>query len=195
MTPFSHIATDLLYVGIVSSDVETLLALFVTRSGHDLTQDWDIEPCSLEFAPWSLSIALPEEQVETDSQDLAPLSSDVALFFRDFAMLLADFATLSSHVATGSGEIGPALRRLVTRSVSWSRRAAALRRDHQEQRASATLAHGHPGLLSALGRKAFSVQPLYAEGDEKAFWAQKSPLERLEALEQMRQILYGYDPA
>ena len=46
-----------------------------------------------------------------------------------------------------------------------------------------------------LDRKAFSVQSLYAENDEKAFWAQKSPLERLEALEQMRQILYGYDPA
>jgi hypothetical protein len=46
-----------------------------------------------------------------------------------------------------------------------------------------------------LDRKAFSVQPLFAESDEKSFWAQKSPLERLEALEQMRQILYGYDPA
>ena len=46
-----------------------------------------------------------------------------------------------------------------------------------------------------LDRKAFSGRPLYAENDEKAFWAQKSPLERLEALDQMRQILYGYDPA
>ena len=46
-----------------------------------------------------------------------------------------------------------------------------------------------------LDRTSFSVQPLYAASDEKIFWAQKSPLERLEALEQMRQILYGYDPA
>lgn len=46
-----------------------------------------------------------------------------------------------------------------------------------------------------LDRKAFSVTPLYAESDEKSFWMRKTPLERLEALEQMRQILYGYDPA
>jgi hypothetical protein len=46
-----------------------------------------------------------------------------------------------------------------------------------------------------LNRSAFSVSPLYAESDEKNFWAGKTPLERLEALEQMRQILYGYDPA
>ena len=46
-----------------------------------------------------------------------------------------------------------------------------------------------------LDRNVFSVRSLYEESDEKTFWAQKSPLERLEALEQMRQILYGYDPA
>ncbi|HEY0780898.1 MAG TPA: hypothetical protein VGE98_00470 [Thermoanaerobaculia bacterium] len=46
-----------------------------------------------------------------------------------------------------------------------------------------------------LDRGAFSVRPLYAESDEKAYWAGKTPEERLEALEQMRQILYGYDPA
>jgi hypothetical protein len=49
--------------------------------------------------------------------------------------------------------------------------------------------------LPRLDRNAFSVRPLYEESDEKTFWAQKPPLERLEALEQMRQILYGYDPA
>jgi hypothetical protein len=52
----------------------------------------------------------------------------------------------------------------------------------------------HQDPLPRLDRRAFSVRPLYAEDDEKAFWAQKSPQERLEALEQMRQILYGYDP-
>ena len=46
-----------------------------------------------------------------------------------------------------------------------------------------------------LDRSAFSVRPLYAESDEKHYWAHKTPHERLEALEQMRQILYGYDPA
>jgi hypothetical protein len=46
-----------------------------------------------------------------------------------------------------------------------------------------------------LDRGAFSVRSLYAESDEKAYWAQKTPEESLEALEQMRQILYGYDPA
>lgn len=45
-----------------------------------------------------------------------------------------------------------------------------------------------------LNRNAFSVSSLYAESDEKSFWVGKTPLERLEALEQMRQILYGYDP-
>ncbi|HKV11087.1 MAG TPA: hypothetical protein VJ725_23305, partial [Thermoanaerobaculia bacterium] len=49
--------------------------------------------------------------------------------------------------------------------------------------------------LPRLDRSAFSVRPLRAESDEKQYWAQKTPQERLEALEQMRQILYGYDPA
>ncbi|RIK66450.1 MAG: hypothetical protein DCC65_09925 [Planctomycetota bacterium] len=33
------------------------------------------------------------------------------------------------------------------------------------------------------------------EGDERAYWHSRTPEERLEALELMRQILYGYDPA
>ena len=52
-----------------------------------------------------------------------------------------------------------------------------------------------PDPFPKLDRGAFSVRSLYAESDEKAYWAQKTPGERLEALEQMRQILYGYDPA
>jgi hypothetical protein len=52
-----------------------------------------------------------------------------------------------------------------------------------------------PSPFPKLDRGAFSVRFLYAENDDKAYWAQKMPEERLEALEQMRQILYGYDPA
>jgi len=33
------------------------------------------------------------------------------------------------------------------------------------------------------------------ESGEKTFWLSKTPLERLEALEQMRQVAFGYDPA
>ena len=49
--------------------------------------------------------------------------------------------------------------------------------------------------LPRLDRTAFSVQALRDESDEKPYWLSKTPAERLEALEQMRQILYGYDPA
>ena len=45
-----------------------------------------------------------------------------------------------------------------------------------------------------LDRTAFSVSSLQEESDEKAYWQSKTPLERLEALELMRQIHYGYDP-
>ena len=49
--------------------------------------------------------------------------------------------------------------------------------------------------LPKLDRSAFSARELYEPDDEKSYWLQKTPQERLEALEQMRQILYGYDPA
>jgi hypothetical protein len=41
--------------------------------------------------------------------------------------------------------------------------------------------------------KTFSIVAL-GENDDKAYWLQKTPLERLAALETMRQIAYGYDP-
>jgi hypothetical protein len=44
-----------------------------------------------------------------------------------------------------------------------------------------------------LDRTHFSVAKL-KEADEKAYWLSKSPAERLEAVELMRQIIYGYDP-
>jgi hypothetical protein len=45
-----------------------------------------------------------------------------------------------------------------------------------------------------LDRAHFSVANLN-DSDEKAYWLSKSPAERLEALELMRQMIYGYDPA
>ena len=42
-------------------------------------------------------------------------------------------------------------------------------------------------------KKTFSIAAGFDQSDEKQFWLRKSPLERLEAIELMRQILYGYD--
>lgn len=49
--------------------------------------------------------------------------------------------------------------------------------------------------FARVDRTAFRVDSLYDESDEKAYWKSKSPIERLEALELMRQAIYGYDPA
>lgn len=46
-----------------------------------------------------------------------------------------------------------------------------------------------------IDKSAFSIGCLHDGGDEKAYWLSKSPQERIEAIEIMRQILYGYDPA
>jgi hypothetical protein len=44
-------------------------------------------------------------------------------------------------------------------------------------------------------RRAFSVSSLDdAEKETLAYWRQRTPDERLEALELSRQIAYGYDP-
>jgi hypothetical protein len=46
-----------------------------------------------------------------------------------------------------------------------------------------------------IDRSAFSVvSSEEAQKQEIAFWRSKSPLERLEALESLRQTTYGYDP-
>ena len=47
---------------------------------------------------------------------------------------------------------------------------------------------------SKLDRTAFQIGSLDAP-DEAGYWRTKSPDERMEALELMRQIIYGYDPA
>lgn len=45
-----------------------------------------------------------------------------------------------------------------------------------------------------LDRTAISVANMHDEPDERAFWHSKTPEERLEALEFLRQIAFGYDP-
>ena len=46
-----------------------------------------------------------------------------------------------------------------------------------------------------LDKSAFSVVPLSQADDDLEFWLSKTPKERLEALEFIRQVFYGYDPA
>ena len=47
-----------------------------------------------------------------------------------------------------------------------------------------------------MDKATFSVLSSFEEADEmdKAYWHSKTPRERLEALELMRQINYGYNP-
>ena len=49
--------------------------------------------------------------------------------------------------------------------------------------------------LAGLDRSAFRVDSLTADSDERAYWRSKTPIERLEALEFLRKINFGYDPA
>jgi hypothetical protein len=47
-----------------------------------------------------------------------------------------------------------------------------------------------------LDKTAFSIVTLdEADNDEVKFWLSKTPYERLDALETLRQIFYGYDPS
>ncbi|MBI5652981.1 MAG: hypothetical protein HZC40_21415 [Chloroflexi bacterium] len=46
-----------------------------------------------------------------------------------------------------------------------------------------------------MDKTAFSVASLDDKADEKAYWLSKTPYERLEAIEIMRQIIYGYNPS
>ena len=46
-----------------------------------------------------------------------------------------------------------------------------------------------------MDKTAFSVVSLADEADDKEFWHSKSPQERLETMELLRQLNYGYDPA
>ncbi len=44
-----------------------------------------------------------------------------------------------------------------------------------------------------MNKSVLSVVALSEESDEKEYWHSKTPQERLEAVESMRQINYGYD--
>jgi hypothetical protein len=46
-----------------------------------------------------------------------------------------------------------------------------------------------------LDRSAFQIGSLNDAREELEYWRAKSPEERMEALELMRQIIFGYDPA
>jgi len=46
-----------------------------------------------------------------------------------------------------------------------------------------------------LDRTAFSIALLTDESDEKGYWFSRSHHERLQAIEWMRQSIYGYDPS
>ena len=50
-------------------------------------------------------------------------------------------------------------------------------------------------LKGRMDKTVFSIASLHDESDEKAYWLSRSPQERLEAIEILRQIAYGYDPA
>ena len=45
-----------------------------------------------------------------------------------------------------------------------------------------------------MDKTAFSVTTLFEKSGDKEYWKSKTPQERMEALELMRQINYGYDP-
>ncbi|MBW6474447.1 MAG: hypothetical protein K0B14_15075 [Anaerolineaceae bacterium] len=49
--------------------------------------------------------------------------------------------------------------------------------------------------LPKLDKKAITISSLQEESDEVAYWHSKTPQERMEAIEVMRQTIYGYDPA
>jgi hypothetical protein len=48
--------------------------------------------------------------------------------------------------------------------------------------------------LPKLDKKTITISSLHEEGDEIVYWYSKTPQERIEAIEVMRQIIYGYDP-
>ena len=46
-----------------------------------------------------------------------------------------------------------------------------------------------------MDKTVFSIGTLEEQGDDREYWASKTPAERLQAVEFMRQVMYGYDPA
>ena len=45
-----------------------------------------------------------------------------------------------------------------------------------------------------MNKKVIKITTLH-DGDEQVFWENKTYLERLTALEQLRRIMFGYDPS
>jgi hypothetical protein len=50
------------------------------------------------------------------------------------------------------------------------------------------------GGFPAVDRSAVKTGSAFGESDEKAFWLNQTPLDRLEAVELLREIAFGYDP-
>jgi len=48
---------------------------------------------------------------------------------------------------------------------------------------------------SRMDKTVLEVRSLDEQGDDLSYWASNTPLERLEAVEFMRQVMYGYDPS
>jgi septum formation topological specificity factor MinE len=46
-----------------------------------------------------------------------------------------------------------------------------------------------------LRRDVFKVTSLFDQSDDKEYWLSKTPQERLEAVDLMRRMIYGYDPS
>jgi hypothetical protein len=49
--------------------------------------------------------------------------------------------------------------------------------------------------MPRMDKTVFSATSLSNESDESAYWRDQSPVARLHALELMRRVMYGYDPA
>jgi hypothetical protein len=49
--------------------------------------------------------------------------------------------------------------------------------------------------IPEIQRDALTVGSILEKSDEKSYWLSKTAYERLEAVELMRQIIYGYDPS
>jgi hypothetical protein len=49
--------------------------------------------------------------------------------------------------------------------------------------------------IPRLDKTVMTVSSLHDESDDKQYWLSKTPYERLQAVEIMRQIVYGYGPS
>ena len=47
---------------------------------------------------------------------------------------------------------------------------------------------------SKMDKTVSSIGSLCEQGDDKEYWASQTPAARLQALEFMRQVMFGYDP-